>query len=341
MNRTRSASRLPRWPLARLLCPALAVLAPPPAAWSVTAYDASLGTFPTAQGWTLTENIAPPTPYPSSIEAEGLYLNTLGFGNNVPADVGGAVFWALAAPTFDFTQDFMVEASIRIVDAPDGSINTVDLWPRPGYCVAVADPTGRMFWIGLGSSTVFLSNTAFGLYGSSDTIVANFNTTDAHHVYRIQRASGGVGAALLIDGVPILELPELGPADGGPPIYFGDGTYWANSASYTAWVRYATAASVGVPEWTPAMTLRAAPQANPSGSPRVAFATRLPGSLSFRMFDVSGRQVGRTDRHVTAGESGAFGAPTTLPAGTYFYRLQLRTASGDEVESCGRVVLVR
>src|SRR5262249_46832737 len=63
--------------------------------------------------------------------------------------------------------------------------------------------------------------------------------TDAHHVYRLQRAGGGVGATLLIDGVVRLTLASIGPVENsGPLVYFGDPTYWANSESYTSMVRY-------------------------------------------------------------------------------------------------------
>ncbi len=79
----------------------------------------------------------------------------------------------------------------------------------------------------------------FGAYGSANTVTLAFNTTDAYHVYRIEQAEGGVGATLVIDGVPRLTLAALGPVQGsGGLVYFGDPTYWANSESYTTLVRY-------------------------------------------------------------------------------------------------------
>ena len=111
-------------------------------------------------------------------------------------------------------------------------------WPRPGYTLAVYDVNGRVFWLGLGASEIFLSNTAFGQYGTDNTPTLAFNTTDTHHTYRIERLGGG--AMLLIDGVPRLSVFSQGPVESGPGglVYFGDPTYWANSESHTAWARF-------------------------------------------------------------------------------------------------------
>ncbi|MFN8176442.1 MAG: hypothetical protein U0167_00800 [bacterium] len=329
----------------RLLCLALlGALLPPAMAAAGFRYESALGTFPQDQGWEISESINPPQSYPCSVGPEGLFLDTTGFGINVPRDVGGAVWWSHEVTDIDFTQDFVIEASVRIVSAPDGSLNTDVGWPRPGYMIAVSDVNERFFWLGFGSGTVFLSNDAYGHYGEPNTVVANFNTTDAHHVYRMQRAAGGVGAALFIDGVPALELPAIGPVTAAPLIYFGDGTFWANSSSHTSWVRVDGPASVGANLWPAASPLRASPLGNPSGAPRVAFSSGRAGTLSFEMFDVAGRRVEGIHRLVSAGDSGTFDAPGTLRAGVYFYRLALSPSSGlagEPVVSAGRLVLVR
>ncbi len=205
-------------------------------------YDAAMGTLPDAQCWSHLEDINPVMAYPLSAGGGDLHLSTLGFGVNVPVDNGGGVWFQRSDVAINFNQDFIVEASVRIVSAPDHSINPVSGWPRPGYALTVYDVQGRLFWVGLGSGEVFLSNTAFGMYGTANTATMQFNTTDAHHVYRISRAAGGIGATLSIDGVPRLTLPATGPVENsGGLVYFGDPTYWANSESLTAWVRYSGA----------------------------------------------------------------------------------------------------
>jgi len=63
------------------------------------------------------------------------------------------------------------------------------------------------------SSQALLLNTAYGQYNSANTVTTPFNTTDAPHLYRIERAAGGVGAARRIDGIIRLELPAFGPVE--------------------------------------------------------------------------------------------------------------------------------
>ncbi len=174
-------------------------------------YDSAFGTFPQSQGWVLHEDISPPTPYPASVDAEGLYLNTLGFGTNSPPGNGGGVWWSITQLGIDFAQDFALEADVKILTALDHTINVETGWPRPGYALSLTDVNGRSFWVGLGSGEIFLSNTFYGHYGESNTVTAPFVTTDQHHVYRLERAPGGVGAALRIDGGLVLVLTEMGP----------------------------------------------------------------------------------------------------------------------------------
>jgi hypothetical protein len=289
------------------------------------------------------ELINPPQSYPLSLGPEGLYLSTLGFGVNIPPDVGGGVWWEHDSVSVDFDEDFLVEASLRIVEAPDHSVNLDTSWPRPGYTIAVSDVNLRFFWIGFGSGHVFLSNTAFGQYGSSNTVDVSFDTTDQHHVYRLQRASGGVGAALLIDGVPTLELAELGPLDGsaGVPIYFGDGTFWANSASHMAWVRVLENATAVALDPGKRELLHARPLASPARDLAVAFHAGAAGSLLLETFDLAGRRVAGSVRPVAAGESGTLSSAVG-GAGVYFYRARLSPSSGAApVSATGRVVVVR
>ncbi len=209
-------------------------------------FDAGLGTLPEAQCWTRQEQIDPPVPYASGIAAGALQLSTLGFA--ATGAFGGGVWWENTQSLINFDAPFALEARVRIVSSPDRSINTANGWPRPGYAIWIYDVTGRVFWIGLGSGEVFLSNSVFGQYGSANTVTTPFNTTDGYHDYRIERAAGGIGATLKIDGIQRLTLPSLGPIQvaGSSQVGFGDPTFWANSESLTSWVRYTGASNSGI-----------------------------------------------------------------------------------------------
>lgn len=327
----------------RGLLPALlvAVIAAPGAASAWVTYDAALGSLPQAQGWTFNEQLSPPMPYPLGVTGGALHFSTMGFANNDPVNEGAGVWWSRTDVTLDFDGEFEVEASVRIGSAPDHAVAGSFGWPRPGYSLSVGDVQGRVFWIGFGSNEVFLSNTVYGQYGSGNTVVTSFNTTDAQHVYRLERAPGGVGAALLIDGVQRLVLPSLGAVEqSGGLVYFGDGTFWSNSESYTAWVRYRGATvSVGAPE--PSSVLWVAPTASPGRRASLSFRAEAQGRLSFELFDASGRRVDHAERDVAAGEHGVHEAAGARQNGLYFYRARLVPASGKVSRLSGRFVLVR
>jgi len=234
-----------------------------------TRCDGSLGTMPEAQGWTLIVDIDPVAPDVVGVAGGDLHLSTLGLA--ATGSTGGGVHWMRTDVPVDFSGDFAVEQDLQIVSAPDGSVNTANGWPRPGYQLEVMDIHQKVFWVGFGSGQVFLSNDVYGQYGSANTITACFNTTDRHRLYRIQRAAGGVGASLLIDGVPVLTLNSLGPTyRGGPFVMFGDGTCWANSESHTAFVRCA-ASEAGVGPSPSAAWLVAAPVRNPASELKLGF----------------------------------------------------------------------
>lgn len=304
-------------------------------------FDASLGTLPQAQGWVMMEDIQPVAAYPLGVAAGELHLSTLGFGSNVPPNVGGGVWWQRHDVPLDFSGDFAIELDAKIVDAPDHATNQVAGWPRPGYALAAYDVQGRLFWLGLGRGEVMLSNTTFGFYGTANTLTIPFNTTDAHHVYRIERAAGGIGAALRIDGVKRLELPAFGPVlNDSALIYFGDPTYWANSESFTSMVRVSSP-TLGVRPPTSGEPLWVRPLGSPARRMAVAYAAHEPGVLTLDVFDVTGRRVATTRREVAAGQSGTIELPDAQADGLYYYRATLAGGSARDAVASGRIVVIR
>ena len=334
-----SSLSLPRLGLLVLLL--VAGLWAPGGATTWVTYDAALGSLPQAQGWTFNEQLSPAMPYPLEVTGNALHFSTMGFASNDPVNEGAGVWWSRTDVTLDFQEQFEVEASVRIAQAPDHAVGGGLGWPRPGYTISVHDVHGRLLWIGFGSNEVFLSNTAFGSYGSSNTVHTSFVTTDAQHLYRLEPGPGGVGAALLIDGVQRLVLPALGPAEqAGGLVYFGDGTFWTNSESFTAWVRY-RGATVSVDTQRRADRLRVAPTACPARRASLSFRAEEAGRLSFELFDASGRRVDLAERDVAEGEHGVHEAAGAHQNGLYFYRARLVPASGRESQVSGRFVLVR
>lgn len=302
---------------------------------AVTLYDASAGTLPEAQGWSRSESVAPPGPYDAGLGPEGLHLSTLGLAST--GAEGGAVTWVREGLPLDFSQDFAVEIRVRIVSAPDRSVGTSG-WPRPGYALWATDTAGRTLWIGFGSTELFLSNTAYGQYGSANTVTHAVSTTDAVHTYRLERRPAG-GAALRIDGALALELSTLGPvesASGNAAIFFGDPTYWANSESHTQVVRL-FGPNVSASASSPDRLLQAHPIANPSQRPGLSYRTGGAGRLSLELFDASGRRVHRSEEDVPAGRTGSLFVPAGHSNGLLFYRLRLDSTDGI-AQVAGRLV---
>jgi hypothetical protein len=323
---------LPRWVILGV------ALAGGPAR-AVTIYDAAQGTMPEAQGWTLTESLDPVVAYVKSVGASGLHLSTTGLQSD--GAHGGGVWWTYDVPTLDFSQDFAVEIRVRLVSAPDHAVSG-NGWPRPGWAITLTDVTGRSLFAGLGSSEICLSNSFFGPYGSPSIVFAPFNTTDAQHVYRIERA-GGPNAVLRVDGVVKLQLPALGPmevAAGDPILYFGDQTYWANSESYTTWVKLVSP-TVDASGPSDAQLLSTRVLRSPTQRVRMSYRTGAAGTLACDVYDVAGRKVAGHRREVEDGEAGVFEPASTLRNGLYFYRARL-IAPGAEVRaaSLGRFVVL-
>jgi hypothetical protein len=86
--------------------------------------------------------------------------------------------------------------------------------------------------------------------------------------------------------------------------------------------------------------LRAVPVVNPSRAIRLAYATREAGVLSAQVYDAQGRRLWTVRRNVGAGASGTLDGPSATAGQVAFYRVSLRSTSGETAETTGRIVLV-
>lgn len=194
-------------------------------------YDAALGTLPDQQGWTRSENR--PSAITMGVAAGMLSFDTTPFVGATCA--GGSpttpvedqfVFWSAATP-FDLADGAALTIDLRVHASEYNSSGCIG-WPRPGFSLGFIDSNGHRFWVGLGSSTIFLANDGYVPFTSAGVVQAAFNTTGAFHVYRLE--GNGASATLRIDGVAVLSLSSFGAPQGVPPqVFFGDPTVWANS----------------------------------------------------------------------------------------------------------------
>jgi len=199
-------------------------------------YDASLGTLPEDQGWDRTVQ----EPVTVSLGAGELEVSSMPFTQNTCDSTSEPqfVFWRPEVLEIDFAAGARLSARLRVV-ASQYEILPCVFWYRPGFSFALVSTTTRQaFWSGLGESRVFLSNDFYAPSGSPAVVEAPLVTTDAFHDYELEVL--GTRAVLSVDGVPLLELNELGPVLSGASSWIGDGTVWANS--HTLIERFAIAA---------------------------------------------------------------------------------------------------
>ena len=177
----------------------LLVTAGPAGAWTwQVAYDASLGTKPSAQGF----DAFVTDPLPDDGLDESNY--TVGGGLLIQGETGGANLdqantqgYELTSADFDFDHDVIeVEFRLRIISAtesppPGGS-------PYAGFAVSVADRQFNELIAYVGASGAFIQAPPFG------TLLAAFDATDGLHDYRLR--VGPKRATLERDGVELALL---------------------------------------------------------------------------------------------------------------------------------------
>ncbi len=101
---------------------------------------------------------------------------------------------------------------------------------------------------------------------------------------------------------------------------------------------FATAAPHG---GTTAVLLSSRVGRNPARELSVHFETRAAGRLSFEVFDLAGRRLHRSDRHVSAQEAGDLAFIRVPGSGLVLYRLRLDAGARGVFEQQGKAVIVK
>jgi hypothetical protein len=182
---------------------ALAIITSESRAGLIYSYNASLGTLPQAQGWTLFQD-NPNYPSPTVVG---------GSLHQFPYTPEAAQFWVQRSVPLDFsTTSYSYELNLHIISS---NYVTNGASQRLGYYMYVSDQAGRNFFVGIASNGITI-NTDSNEAPNNGVPFTPFNTTDGFHVYRLTIGQG-VGS-LFIDGVLFASTPLgsnafLGPND--------------------------------------------------------------------------------------------------------------------------------
>lgn len=188
--------------------------------WAVS-YDASLGSLPTDQGWTIAQTADNPTPYVSSgLLHQGLTSYT-----------GGQTWhksWGQLTDLFG-SAPLVAESSFRI--SYSSFFQTSD-WCRGGFQIALTDSYGRGVCAQFSSSGVSLING-----DDQGAFFVPYDTTSAMHAYSVCVCNGV--AALFADTNLLASTAVVATDWGGwnNVLSFGDGTGWGNNESSIQYVR--------------------------------------------------------------------------------------------------------
>jgi hypothetical protein len=211
-------------------------------------YDASLGTLPDAQGWTIVNDDPPPddglTTANYSVAGGLLTQGPTGGPND---DVANRQYVSWPAFDVDFAQDVVVvDVRLRILESTITAPPSTG--PRAGFAVFLVDAAGRVvvFYIGPSSLFLFGSNS---LTTPETAYPVGASLTD----YRLQIDANG--ASLSANGAPLAYLPFGSFGFSGSPSRFlvGDVTIQERSSSELARVSVGLAdtaeTEIREPEW--------------------------------------------------------------------------------------------
>lgn len=182
-----------------------------PALASVLSYQPSLGTLPTAQGWSFRGS--------NSSVPMSAATGTLIYG---PTTVGGTTYWGYdnTDPLLFATGTASIEANIRLTGSDWGNFSG---FRRAGFLLYLADDAGRWIIAEIGSNTISLGNDN---NRTSDPSVA-MDFASSFRTVRLE--AGPTGAQLFVDGTQVLTLALGTGQAAGATGSWGEGTTLANA----------------------------------------------------------------------------------------------------------------
>jgi hypothetical protein len=202
------------------------------------AYDAGLGTLPTAQGWSLTQTGSVPASAPA---VSGGALN------QGPTTVDGVQLWQRTDVPLDFTQGFTLDWSLSVISSTYG---TGGAGPRAGWNVTALDSARRFVSVGFatrsGTDGVYI-NTDGGvtMAGAAFQALSFSQLRD----YRLT-ISGGTIRLFVDGGASPIATAVLGSSIGAGTanqVRFGDESTVTQSQTQLRSLSYAAAAVVPEP----------------------------------------------------------------------------------------------
>lgn len=162
-------------------------MAGPATAQTTYAYNPGLGTLPSAQGFSYSDESVTT---PASVSGGVLHQ-----GPNTPAS---HEFWTTATDTFSYDQGFELTLNLKVLSSGYSLAPHVTRGQSAGYGATVVDSQSRVFEIGIAANGFYVSNDADG--GVSGGIpFTSFDTTDGFHEYKLV-VNGGTGR-LFVDSI--------------------------------------------------------------------------------------------------------------------------------------------
>ena len=169
-------------------------------------YDPSGNQLPETQCWAL-ERSGGPVPTVND--------NTLTLG---PSSSSAYLYYSRES-AISFSRGAVIEADVFIVDSQYSS-NPCGSGQRAGFFLTMFDNTGKLMYLGIGNSTIFVTSDAGRLPGLNAP-TASVAAQGVWRTYRVEVASGVI--SVFVDGALTLTAPSNGPTYGTSRLAsFGD-----------------------------------------------------------------------------------------------------------------------
>jgi uncharacterized membrane protein YgcG len=188
-------------------------------------YDASVGTLPTAQGFSLFDDQwGPPAFVRDGVLEQGLTDFSTSQFHHARGDI-------------DFTKGYVVRASMK-VQSSTYHLNSCASAIRFGYYLGAIDRAGRMAYIGIGDSTLYVLTSPMEVPGPGRPVVS-FPVRGSWRDFEMVIRETGI--ELRVDGVTLQHYPLGAPGvvPGSPSgVIFGDGTACGASKTSLRWAEF-------------------------------------------------------------------------------------------------------